>query len=212
MPKNKSLDNKTLVNDLLAANLTDARQIDRLLREAVKGGQRALPRHSDLLAVLADRPQDNKTRALKQLLKKRAVRTMSGIAPVAVLTKPYPCPGKCAYCPTEKDVPQSYLSNEPAVMRAIRCHYNPYLQVHYRLQALEANGHEPNKIELIVIGGTWSYLPKKYQYWYVANCFRAANNYGKVKSSKLKVKSYSLKLKVLTFLINFGLITVALNF
>jgi elongator complex protein 3 len=76
---------------------------------------------------------------------------LSGIAPVAVLTKPYPCPGKCAYCPTEKNVPQSYLSNEPAVMRAIRCGYNPYIQVQDRIRALEANGHEPTKIELIVI-------------------------------------------------------------
>ena len=113
----------------------------------------------------------------ERLLRKRAVRTLSGIAPVAVLTKPYPCPGKCAYCPTEKYVPQSYLSNEPAVMRAIRCGYDPYVQVQDRLRALVANGHEPTKIELIVIGGTWSYLPKKYQYWYITNCFKAANDF-----------------------------------
>ena len=114
---------------------------------------------------------------LEKILKKRTIRTMSGIAPVAVLTKPYPCPGKCAYCPTEKDVPQSYLSNEPAVMRAIRCNYNPYKQVQMRLQALEANGHQPTKIELIVIGGTWSVLPDNYKYWYIASCFKACNDY-----------------------------------
>ncbi len=113
----------------------------------------------------------------QKLLRKRAIRTLSGIAPVAVLTKPYPCPGQCVYCPTEKDVPQSYLSNEPAVMRAIRCNYNPYVQVQDRLRALIANGHNPEKIELIVIGGTWSVLPKKYKYWYIANCFKAANDY-----------------------------------
>ncbi len=115
--------------------------------------------------------------SLRRLLRKRAIRTMSGIAPVAVLTKPYPCPGKCVYCPTEKNVPQSYLSNEPAVMRAIRCNYNPYVQVQDRLRALIANGHEPTKIELIVIGGTWSYLPKKYKYWYVLNLFVGANRF-----------------------------------
>jgi len=132
---------------------------------------------------------------LENLLRKRSVRTMSGIAPVAVLTKPYPCPGKCAYCPTEKDVPQSYLSNEPAVMRAIRCNYDPYEQVNYRLRALEANGHNPTKIELIVIGGTWSYLPTKYKYWYIANLFTAANEFVglKIKSKKRK---YSLKLSL----------------
>lgn len=114
---------------------------------------------------------------IRRILRKRSVRTLSGIAPVAVLTKPYKCPGKCAYCPTEKDVPQSYLSNEPAVMRAIRCHYDPYAQVRDRLRALVANGHEPTKIELIVIGGTWSVLPEKYKYWYIANCFKAANEF-----------------------------------
>ncbi len=118
---------------------------------------------------------------LEKILRKRAIRTMSGIAPVAVLTKAYPCPGTCVYCPHEKEVPTSYLSNEPAVMRAIRCGYDPYRQVILRLKALESNGHEPTKIEIIVIGGTWSYLPVKYKYWYILNCFKAANDYQKKK-------------------------------
>jgi len=117
--------------------------------------------------------------ALEKLLRKRTIRTMSGIAPVAVLTRAYPCPGKCAYCPKEKDMPQSYLSNEPAVMRAVLCGFDPYKQVRFRLEALEANGHEPTKIELIVIGGTWSALPVAYKCWYITQCFRAANEYGK---------------------------------
>jgi elongator complex protein 3 len=117
----------------------------------------------------------------ESLLRKRSIRTLSGIAPVAVLTNPYSCPGQCAYCPHEKDVPTSYLSNEPAVMRAIRCDYDPYQQVAARLRALESNGHEPTKIEIIVIGGTWSYLPAKYKYWYILNCFRAANDYEKIR-------------------------------
>jgi elongator complex protein 3 len=114
---------------------------------------------------------------LEKILRKRSVRTMSGIAPIAVLTKPYPCPGSCAYCPHEKEVPASYLSNEPAVMRAIRCGYDPYRQVVLRLRSLENNGHVPTKLEIIVIGGTWSYLPTRYKYWYILNCFRAANDY-----------------------------------
>jgi elongator complex protein 3 len=127
----------------------------------------------------------NKSEAFEMLLRKRTVRTMSGIAPVAVLTKSYPCPGTCAYCPREKDVPVSYLANEPAVMRAIRCQYDPYKQVVLRLKAMENNGHEPEKIEIIVIGGTWSYLPKKYKYWYIVNCFRAANDFSKFRLKKI---------------------------
>ncbi|MCX6798039.1 MAG: tRNA uridine(34) 5-carboxymethylaminomethyl modification radical SAM/GNAT enzyme Elp3 [Candidatus Falkowbacteria bacterium] len=142
----------------------------------------------------------NKNKVLERILRKRSVRTLSGIAPVAVLTKSYPCPGHCVYCPNEKDVPVSYLSNEPAVMRAIRCQYDPYKQVTSRLKALENNGHEPTKIELIVIGGTWSYLPVKYKYWYILNCFKAANDYEKNKKSpeikKLKAPvKKSLKLE-----------------
>lgn len=123
---------------------------------------------------------------LETSLRKRTIRTLSGIAPVAVLTKPYPCPGTCAYCPHEKNVPASYLSNEPAVMRAIRCGYDPYRQVAWRLKSLENNGHQPTKIELIVIGGTWSYLPTNYQYWYILNCFRAANDFPRVKNKIFK--------------------------
>ncbi|OIP79421.1 MAG: hypothetical protein AUK20_02165, partial [Parcubacteria group bacterium CG2_30_45_37] len=133
---------------------------------------------------------------LEKILRKRAVRTLSGIAPVAVLTKPYPCPGECAYCPTEKNVPQSYLSNEPAVMRAIRCNYDPYKQVELRLRALEANGHEPTKIELIVIGGTWSVLPENYKYWYIWQCFKAANEFEECQNSNVKTQNYNLKLKI----------------
>ncbi len=133
-------------------------------------------------------PQPN----VSKRLRKRVVRTLSGVAPVAVLTKPFPCPGKCVYCPTEKDVPQSYLANEPAVMRAIRCDYQPYIQVWDRLRALTANGHQPKKIELIVIGGTWSALPDQYQYWFIAECFRAANDFLYSVSQKQKNKKRSL--------------------
>ncbi len=136
--------------------------------------------NADIIAVykqLLKAREIKENLSLEGLLRKRSIRTMSGVAPVAVLTKAYPCPGTCAYCPRQNDVPVSYLSNEPAVMRAIRCGYNPYTQVFHRLRALEDNGHHPNKIELIVIGGTWSYLPEKYKYWYILNCFKAANDY-----------------------------------
>lgn len=131
---------------------------------------------------------------LEYILRKRAVRTLSGVAPVAVLTKPFPCPGTCAYCPRQEEVPVSYLANEPAVMRAIRCQYHPYTQVVSRLRALENNGHQPEKIEIIVIGGTWSYLPEQYKYWYILNCFRAANDYAA--TGKLARSPYRHNLKL----------------
>ncbi|MDP3244491.1 MAG: tRNA uridine(34) 5-carboxymethylaminomethyl modification radical SAM/GNAT enzyme Elp3 [bacterium] len=112
---------------------------------------------------------------LDKILQKRAVRTLSGVAIITVLTKPYPCPGKCVYCPTEARMPKSYLSNEPAAARALRLKFNPFNQVRERLKTLEANGHPTDKIELIVKGGTWSAYPWKYQMWFIGECFRACN-------------------------------------
>lgn len=124
---------------------------------------------------------------IENLLIKRSVRSLSGVAVVSVLTKPYPCPGKCLYCPTEKGMPKSYLSNEPAVMRAVLNKFDPYKQVKTRLQSLALTGHPTDKIELIIIGGTWSYLPRKYQKWFVKRCFDACNKFNsKLKSQKSK--------------------------
>ncbi len=115
------------------------------------------------------------SKVLEKLLTKRAVRTLSGVAVISVLTKPYPCPGRCLYCPTEKNMPKSYLANEPAVMRAILNDFEPYRQIKMRLKALEANGHNTDKIELIIMGGTWSSHSPQYQSWFIKRCFEALN-------------------------------------
>ncbi|OQB05976.1 MAG: coproporphyrinogen III oxidase [bacterium ADurb.Bin212] len=114
---------------------------------------------------------------LLSLIRMKNTRSHSGIAVVSVLTKPYPCSGRCVYCPTQKDVPKSYLSNEPAVMRAISCKYHPYRQTESRLSALEATGHIIDKISIRIIGGTWSEYPKRYQSWFISQVFRACNEY-----------------------------------
>ncbi|MCX6808700.1 MAG: tRNA uridine(34) 5-carboxymethylaminomethyl modification radical SAM/GNAT enzyme Elp3 [Candidatus Berkelbacteria bacterium] len=125
---------------------------------------------------------------LANLLKLKNTRSLSGIVVVSVLTKPFPCPGKCIYCPSEKDVPKSYLANEPAVMRALSCHFDPYLQVEARLKALEAVGHLTDKVNIRIIGGTWSYYPKSYQTWFVRRIFEAANNQS-LKQSEIGLNS-----------------------
>ncbi|MCF7812032.1 tRNA uridine(34) 5-carboxymethylaminomethyl modification radical SAM/GNAT enzyme Elp3 [Candidatus Gracilibacteria bacterium] len=112
---------------------------------------------------------------LENLLRKRAVRTISGVSPIAILTKPYPCPGKCVYCPTEARMPKSYMSNQPAAARALRNKFHPYDQVHNRISALQDSGHPVSKLEVIVMGGTWSFLPHNYQSWYLKRVYDAAN-------------------------------------
>jgi len=129
----------------------------------------------------------------KALLAKR-IRSLSGVAVVAVLTRTHPCRGNCLYCPTETAMPKSYLSNEPAVMRAIAVGFDPYLQVQKRLRALRLNGHPTDKIELIVMGGTFSDLPLKYQFWFVKECFRAANDFPR---SKKPASSMDLALSII---------------
>lgn len=131
----------------------------------------------------------------EQAMLSRAIRTQSGVAVVAVLTKPYPCPGRCVYCPDEKGMPKSYLSNEPAVMRAIASKFNPYNQVQNRVKTLELNGHITDKIELIVMGGTFSYFPKAYQKWFIAECFRACNEYPKNATCAAKRKTREMLIK-----------------
>lgn len=172
---------KELLRDY-AARLKSRDDLERAKRAIIKKFRLTALSNADLLREYRRLVSAGEKRRpiLENILRKRTIRTLSGVAPVAVLTKPYPCPGTCAYCPHEPGVPVSYLPNEPAVRRAIRCGFDPYKQVIMRLRSLEANGHEPTKIELIVIGGTWSYLPTVYKYWYVLSCFRAANDYPKL--------------------------------
>jgi len=112
---------------------------------------------------------------LEKLLITKRMRSLSGVSVITVLTKAYPCPGNCIYCPTEIDVPKSYLSNEPAVMRAILNKYDAFDQIKTRLDSLKLQGHPIDKVELIVIGGTFSYLPRDYQEEFIKRCFDALN-------------------------------------
>ncbi len=131
---------------------------------------------------------------LEKLLVTKRMRSLSGVSIITVLTKAYPCPGKCVYCPTEEDVPKSYLSNEPAVMRAIMNKYDAFDQVKTRLDSLKLQGHPIDKVELIIIGGTFSYLPRDYQTEFVKRCFDALNgqsakNLDEAKERNEKAKS-----------------------
>jgi len=113
--------------------------------------------------------------ALLARIRMKPVRTLSGVTTVTVLTKPYPCPGKCVFCPTDVRMPKSYLPDEPGAMRALQHDFDPYDQVASRLEALEAVGHPTEKIELLILGGTWSSYRRDYQEWFVRRSFEALN-------------------------------------
>ena len=111
------------------------------------------------------------------LLKMKPTRTQSGVAPVTVLTKPFPCPGQCIFCPNDVRMPKSYLSDEPGAQRAALNRFDPYAQTWNRLLAFHRMGHPVDKIELIILGGTWTAYPRGYQIYFVARCFQAVNDF-----------------------------------
>ncbi|MBI3158293.1 MAG: tRNA uridine(34) 5-carboxymethylaminomethyl modification radical SAM/GNAT enzyme Elp3 [Chloroflexi bacterium] len=114
--------------------------------------------------------------ALLARIRMKPMRTQSGVTVVTVLTKPYPCPGKCVFCPTDYRMPKSYLPDEPGAMRALHYEFDPYAQAAGRIAQLEAVGHPTDKVELLILGGTWSSYRKDYQEWFVKELFAALNS------------------------------------
>lgn len=113
---------------------------------------------------------------LEKFMRKADIRTLSGVAVVTSLCKPYNCPGNCVYCPTEIKMPKSYLATEPAAARALGLAFDPYEQMQKRIEMLERSGHPTDKIEYIIKGGTWNAYLLKYQYWFILESFRACND------------------------------------
>ncbi len=133
-----------------------------------------VPMNSEILANV--KAEDRKL--LTPFLIKKPMRTMSGVAVVAVMTSPYDCPhGKCAYCPggVANNSPQSYTGKEPAARRAGRNDFDPYKQVMDRITQLTDIGHQTDKIDLIIMGGTFTCRDPEYQEWFVRRCFDAMN-------------------------------------
>ena len=161
-------------------------EFDRLRQAVSSKFGKSQPSNQSLLKVY--RKLNIAAPSLEKILKTREIRTLSGVAVITVLTKPFPCPGACIYCPNDPQMPKSYLPNEPAAARALALKFNPYTQVKKRIEMLEVNGHKTDKIELIVKGGTWSAYPQKYQDWFIKRCFEAANNHKIIKSLNHKIK------------------------
>jgi len=126
---------------------------------------------------------------LLERIRMKPMRTLSGVTTVTVLTKPYPCPGKCIFCPTDVRMPKSYLPDEPGAMRALEHQFDPYEQVHARIRALTNLGHPTDKIELLILGGTWSSYRRDYQEWFVRRCFDAMNEHGLQRLQSLETQS-----------------------
>ncbi len=168
-----------VVEAIESGRVVDRKGLNRLkLALGKQLGMRQLPSNPDILAR-----SNRHSKAAAELLSIKPLRTLSGVAPVAIMTKPIRCPhGTCTYCPGGigspfGDVPQSYTGNEPATMRAINNSYDAYLQAMNRLQQYYATGHNPEKIELIIMGGTFPSFPAEYQDEFISGAFAAANDF-----------------------------------
>jgi elongator complex protein 3 len=112
-----------------------------------------------------------------RIIRKKPMRSLSGVTTVTVLTRPQDCPGQCIFCPEDVRMPKSYLPDEPAAARALQNNFDPFVQVRSRLQALTNVGHPIDKIEVLILGSSWDAYPPDYREWFVKRCFDALNGH-----------------------------------
>jgi elongator complex protein 3 len=164
-----------------ATDPIESNRLDRILRKYPRDGKGFFSR-SQLLAGFrhfAGPGAEAEVARFARRIQLRPVRTRSGVTPLTVLTKPFPCPGRCVFCPNDVRMPKSYLSDEPGAQRAARNGFDPYRQTWSRLCAFRDIGHPTDKVELIVLGGTWSFYPAPYQRWFVTRCLDAMHDFAR---------------------------------
>ena len=163
--------------ELVLEEVRQGRRLDRALRSHPLPDGRLIAKHV-LVAAYKKLVSDGRWQEDPEFLARirmKPVRTLSGVTTVTVLTKAYPCPGKCVFCPSENYMPKSYLADEPGAARAFQNKFDPYDQVRSRITEYESVGHPNEKIELLILGGTWSAYTRAYQEWFIRRCFNAMN-------------------------------------
>ncbi|MBI2658008.1 tRNA uridine(34) 5-carboxymethylaminomethyl modification radical SAM/GNAT enzyme Elp3 [Candidatus Woesearchaeota archaeon] len=159
----------------------------KVLNKYKANGLAQIPKNADIYFAASEKEREK----FKELLSLKPVRTISGVSPIALMSEPYPCPhtmkgiGPCTYCPGGPDsafgnVPQSYTGKEPSTRRSIRNNYDPYLIVFNRLEHYVAMGKVPDKAELIIQGGTFTFFPKAYQEYFVKYALKAMNDFSRL--------------------------------
>ena len=108
-------------------------------------------------------------------LQMKPIRTSSGVAPVTVLTKPAGCPGRCIFCPDADGMPKSYLPERAGRPARRQCEFRPLPAGDHPARTFKAMGHTADKVELLILGGTWSAYSRQYRQWFVARCLQALN-------------------------------------
>lgn len=177
-PNNYKQDFINIFNEIHQKKKWNQNSLQKILKHFPKDGN-SLFRNDELVSgykILLKDSLITKSSLIEERIRLKPTRTSSGVATVTVLTKPYPCPGMCIFCPNDPQMPKSYISSEPGAQRALANKFDPYAQVFNRLLALKNIGHNIEKIELLVLGGSWSAYTKNYQTWFIKRCFEALND------------------------------------
>lgn len=170
---------REIMDMVLEGSISDEKQLNDAKKKIAKTYHLStLPKNADIIISGNDQEQEK----VRAILQRKPVRTISGVAVIAAMTSPAPCPhGICVPCPggpkSEFHSPQSYMGKEPSTMRAIQFEYDPYKIVTNRLTQLKQIGHEVKKAELIIMGGTFSARSIDYQEWYTKRCLEAMNDF-----------------------------------
>ncbi len=188
--RKKSAERTSIIDEVLVAWLKNIESLDRenfhKIKNKIYGVHKVdkpipsielIERYNELIAT-GELEEDLR---FKKILRKRWVRSQSGVTVISLLTKFWGCPGECVYCPTFEGLPKSYIPNEPAVMRAELNKFDAIMQIHNRLRALEITGHKIEKNDVRIIGGTWSVYPLEYQHDFIKGIYDAFNTYDDMK-------------------------------
>ncbi|MEM7818803.1 MAG: tRNA uridine(34) 5-carboxymethylaminomethyl modification radical SAM/GNAT enzyme Elp3 [Candidatus Aenigmatarchaeota archaeon] len=162
---------REIIEELKKEKLTREKAWSIVKRVCKKYNAKKIPTSIQILQACTKEEKEK----LKDFLVMKPGRTISGVSVITVVPKPAKCPGICIYCPKGENAPQSYVGLEPAIQRAIQNNYDPFLQVNCRINQYRLMGHSIDKVELIIIGGTFLALEKEYQEWFVKRLFDALN-------------------------------------
>jgi elongator complex protein 3 len=202
-PENYKEQLTSIVEELVELETLSTKKIDKIIKKYPRDNRsKIFSRDKIILGIkwlksknLLNIPEDKLDCIIKNL-RIKPTRSISGVTTVTVLTQPFACPGRCIFCPNDVRMPKSYIATEPGAQRALMNKFSPYLQIWNRLKALDNIGHPTSKIELLVLGGTWSYYPEKYKVWFISECFRAMNDFGtKTFASKESIQKIDNYLK-----------------
>ncbi|RLF40696.1 MAG: tRNA uridine(34) 5-carboxymethylaminomethyl modification radical SAM/GNAT enzyme Elp3 [Thermoplasmata archaeon] len=179
-----------IIDLILSGSIQSKEDLHRAkIKLCSKYNLRQVPSDSEILQHIPEDLSENLEEKLIKILRRKPMRTISGVAIIAVMTSPEACPhGRCTPCPggPQSNTPQSYTGYEPAALRASRYNFDPYLQTKARLNQLHSIGHDTDKIDLIIMGGTFTARPFYYQEWFIKRCLDALND--KVSSSLIEAQ------------------------